>query len=146
MIPTHPQTKYMALAISEAQKSHEKLPCGAVIVNGDEVIASAHNAQHTIPDVTAHAEILAIREACKKFKSKSLEGCAIYCTCEPCLMCLTAIIYAKITHVIYGSSLLEIDNKYKDLFIVSTDFLAKAPHPINITKDFLKENTDKLYF
>ena len=77
-------------------------PFGAVIVdlNGN-IIATAHNTVLSDDDPTAHAEINAIRKACKTLKTKDLTGCSLYTTCEPCPMCLSAIIWANIKKVYY---------------------------------------------
>ncbi len=87
----------MKKAIEEAKKSSESLPCGAVIVNSQgEILAKSCNSARKIHDSSAHAEINALRLAGKKMGNKELRECIIYCTCEPCVMCLSAIVYAKI--------------------------------------------------
>ena len=95
---------YMLLAFEEAKKGIESGdggPFGAVIVKDGEVIASAHNEVLKRNDPTAHAEILAIREASKKLASFWLEECELYTTGEPCPMCFSAIHWAKIKKVYY---------------------------------------------
>ena len=96
---------YMNLAMEQAKKAAliGEIPVGAVIVKNKEVIALAHNLKETNNDSTAHAEIVAIREAGKKLKSWHLEECSIYVTLEPCHMCLAAIIEARISRVVYGA-------------------------------------------
>ena len=78
-------------------------PFGAVIVRGDEVIATGVN--NVVPhcDPTAHAEVSAIRRACQKVNNFKLEGCSIYTSCEPCPMCLSAIYWAGIERIYYGN-------------------------------------------
>lgn len=100
---------FMNLALKEARKSMQKdeVPVGAVIVKDDKVIARGHNLRESHFDPTAHAEIVAIKKACKKFKSWRLENCKIYVTLEPCSMCAGAILWARIDEVIYGAQ----DNK-----------------------------------
>ena len=95
----------MLLAIEQAKKAAliGEVPVGAVIVKEKDVIALAHNLKETNNDPTAHAEIIAIREAGKKIKSWHLEDCTIYVTLEPCHMCLAAIIEARISRVVYGA-------------------------------------------
>jgi len=95
----------MKIAIEEAQyglKKNHGGPFGAVIVKDGKIIAKAHNSVPLSKDPTAHAEINAIRLACKKLKRFNLSDCTIYSTCEPCPMCLGAIIWAKIKKVYYG--------------------------------------------
>lgn len=96
----------MQLAISISKESIEQGggPFGAVIVKNGEVIATGHNQVTQQNDPTAHAEVCAIREACKKLGTFSLQGCEIYTSCEPCPMCLSAIYWAKIEHIYYGNT------------------------------------------
>lgn len=77
-------------------------PFGAVIVKDGEVISVASNSVLADHDPTAHAEVNAIREACKKLGTHDLTGCTIFCTSEPCPMCLSAIIWANMKKAIYG--------------------------------------------
>lgn len=79
-------------------------PFGAIIVRDGEVIATGTNQVTTHCDPTAHAEINAIRKACKKLKTFNLNGCEIYTSCEPCPMCLSAIYWAHIDRIYYGNS------------------------------------------
>ncbi|MCQ2076571.1 MAG: nucleoside deaminase [Bacteroidaceae bacterium] len=77
-------------------------PFGAVIVKGGEVISTGVNRVTPNNDPTAHAEVCAIREACRKLGTFQLDGCEIYSSCEPCPMCLGAIYWAHISHLYYG--------------------------------------------
>ena len=95
----------MELALEEAKRgvtSGDGGPFGAVVVRNGEVIASAHNMVLKNDDPTAHAEVQAIRKACKLIGSPLIPGCEIYSTCEPCPMCLSAIMWARIPTVYYG--------------------------------------------
>lgn len=98
--------KYMQIALEEAQKAYEldETPIGAVVVHNGEVIARACNRRNTDKNSLAHAEILAIDEACKYIGDWRLEECTIYITLEPCPMCAGAIVQARIPQVIYGAS------------------------------------------
>lgn len=95
----------MTLALKEANKAREidEVPIGCVIVNDNKVIARGHNLREYKQDPTLHAEMVAIRKASKKLKSWRLEGCNIYVTIEPCIMCSGAIIQSRIKTVIYGA-------------------------------------------
>ncbi|MBO4897212.1 MAG: nucleoside deaminase [Clostridia bacterium] len=95
----------MELAIAEAQKALEKgeIPVGAVVVCGNEVISAAHNLKETLSDVTAHAEILAIREAEQKKGDWRLQGCDLYVTLEPCPMCAEAIRQSRLRRLYFGA-------------------------------------------
>ncbi|HEY8423538.1 MAG TPA: tRNA adenosine(34) deaminase TadA [Clostridia bacterium] len=97
---------YMRLALEEAKKAlkSKDVPVGAVIVKDGKVIAKAHNEREKHDDATAHAEIVAIRRANKKLKTWYLDGCTLYVTMEPCVMCAGAIINARIDKVVFGAS------------------------------------------
>lgn len=93
----------MNLAIVEAEKAKGEIAVGAVIVKNGEVISSAFNKKEKLNDVTAHAEILAIREAEKKLDRWRLEDCEMYVTLEPCPMCAWAIVQSRLKSVYFGS-------------------------------------------
>ncbi|MEH6967186.1 tRNA adenosine(34) deaminase TadA [Priestia megaterium] len=97
--------KYMRLAIDEALKAKDKLevPIGAVIVQDDEVVASAYNLRETEQRSVAHAELLAIDEACKKLGTWRLEDATLYVTLEPCPMCAGAIVLSRVKRVVFGA-------------------------------------------
>lgn len=96
---------FMDIAIEEANIAlkENEVPVGAVIVLGNVVIARAHNEVEQLKDPTAHAEILAIRRACKKLNSCYLDECKIFVTLEPCSMCLKAIFLSKIKKIYFGA-------------------------------------------
>ncbi len=95
----------MRLAIDEALKAKDKLevPIGAVIVQNDEVVASAYNLRETEQRSVAHAELLAIDEACKKLGTWRLEDATLYVTLEPCPMCAGAIVLSRVKRVVFGA-------------------------------------------
>lgn len=93
----------MKYAIEEAQKSGQDISIGAVIVKNGEIIASAHNEKETLQDVTAHAEIIAIKKAEQLLHNWRLKDCELYVTLEPCPMCAWAIIQSGIKSVYFGS-------------------------------------------
>lgn len=94
---------FMQKAIDIARNSGADVPVGALIVKDNKIIASACNEKEKINDVTAHAEILVIREAEKKLGSWRLEECELYVTLEPCPMCAWAILQSRIKTVYFGS-------------------------------------------
>lgn len=93
----------MKLALEEAKKSGADIPVGAVILKDGKVIATAYNQKELINDVTAHAEIIAIRKVEKILENWRLDGYEMYVTLEPCPMCAWAIIQARIKTVYFGS-------------------------------------------
>lgn len=96
---------FMKIAIEEAKKAEEigEVPIGAVIVMNNQVIAKAHNKRETSQNAVAHAEVLAIQEACRNVVSWRLEGATLYVTLEPCAMCSGAIVLSRIERVVYGA-------------------------------------------
>lgn len=97
--------KWMRLALQEAELagSEGEIPVGAVIVKDGEVVAMAHNLCEATHDATAHAERLAIAQACQRLGTWRLFDCTLYVTMEPCPMCAGAVINARIPRVIYGT-------------------------------------------
>lgn len=95
--------QYMQQAIDLAKNAGRDCPIGCVIVMHSRVLAAEHNQVELLNDPTAHAEILAIRNACKHLNSKYLNDCTLYVTLEPCLMCSKAIELAKVGRVIFGA-------------------------------------------
>ena len=97
--------KYMELALNEAKKAYKikEVPVGAVIVKDDKVIAKAYNLREKTNNAISHAEILCINKACKKLKAWRLDGCDMYVTLEPCLMCAGAITQARLSKVVIGA-------------------------------------------
>lgn len=100
--------KYLAKAVSLSRKSPEPVGCGVVIVNEEGILAETYNSQRADNIAVNHAEIKAIIAANKKMKSRKLEGATIYCSCEPCAMCLTAISYAKIGRVVFNKRMIDL--------------------------------------
>ncbi|MGE6781242.1 nucleoside deaminase [Ensifer adhaerens] len=98
-------TRFMDAALEEARKAAERgeVPIGAVVVFDGRIIASAGNRTRELNDVTAHAEIVAIREASAVLNDERLTGADLYVTLEPCTMCAAAISFARIRRLYYGA-------------------------------------------
>ena len=97
--------KYMKIALDEARKAYDEgeIPVGAVIVKDGEIISLGRNDREKTNDATGHAEIVAIREACRKLGGWHLDGCELYVTLEPCPMCMGAIVNSRIKRVAFGA-------------------------------------------
>jgi tRNA(adenine34) deaminase len=105
--PLSPDEDYfMRLALREAEKAreHGDVPIGAVLVRDGELLAAAHNERELRQDPTAHAEILALREAARALGSWRVLGATLYVTLEPCAMCAGAIVLARVPRVVYGAT------------------------------------------
>jgi tRNA(adenine34) deaminase len=98
--------KWMKIAISEASvaKNEGEIPVGAVLIHNNKLIAKAHNQPILNHDPTAHAEVIALRKAGKKLNNYRLAGSTLYVTLEPCVMCLGAIMHARIDRIVFGAS------------------------------------------
>ncbi|GIL21093.1 MAG: nucleoside deaminase [Candidatus Jettenia sp.] len=140
--------KCMRLAIHKAREGIEKgqTPFGACIVKNEEVISCTHNIVWQTMDITAHAEMNAIREACKKLNTVDLSGCVIYSTCEPCPMCFSACHWAKITKIMYGT---RVDDAKKigfnELTILNKEMKRFGNSPVEIAGDLLREENLELF-
>ncbi len=106
MMTMETDEKWMRLALEEAFLAGEsdEVPVGAVIVRGEELLARAHNSPITLNDPSAHAEVLAIRQAASLLGNYRLAGTTLYVTLEPCLMCAGAILQARIGRIVFGAA------------------------------------------
>ena len=97
--------EWMDLALAQARLAGEagEVPVGCVIVHGDAVIASSHNLRETLQDPTAHAELIALRDAAKSLGTWRLSGATCFVTLEPCPMCAGALVNARIDRVVYAT-------------------------------------------
>jgi tRNA(adenine34) deaminase len=97
---------FMRLAIREAERAveHDDVPVGALVVHGGEVVGSSHNERELRQDPSAHAEMLALREAARHLGSWRLLDTVLYVTLEPCAMCAGAIVLGRVPRVVYGTA------------------------------------------
>ena len=95
--------EYMLKTIKLCDKAlkNNDIPVGCMILKDNKIISKSYNKKYLLHDSTAHAEILAIRKACKKLKTTHLDECTLYVTLEPCMMCTAAIIQSHIKKVVY---------------------------------------------
>ena len=135
---------FMNIALKEAMKAYEEdeIPVGAVIVYQNQIIGRGYNQSQRLKDSTAHAEMIAITSAQNKIGSKYLNGCELYVTLEPCMMCSGAIFLSKISKVIYG-----LDDKEKGFLRSSKEYANKKLKIIsNIQEVKSKELLDSFFF
>jgi tRNA(adenine34) deaminase len=100
------EESYMAVALEEARRATGwgDIPIGAVVVRGDRVLGRAGNQRERLADPTAHAEILALREAAAALGSWRLAGCTMYVTLEPCAMCAGATVLSRVDRLVFGAA------------------------------------------
>lgn len=130
---------FMKFAIEEAKKSDNDIPVGAVVVHNGEIIASAHNEREKLNDISAHAEILALKKASKVLNNWRLEDCELYVTLEPCPMCGWAILQSRVKSVYFGSY----DMNYGS-FTSKIDLRTLSSNKINIYGGIEEQECDKL--
>ena len=135
--------KYMKKAIKQAKKAYsiDETPIGCVIVYEDKIIARGYNRRNTDKSTLAHAEITAIKKACKKLGDWRLEGCTLYVTLEPCPMCAGAIIQSRIDRVVVGSMNPKAGCAGSVLNILQTEGFN---HQTELTTGILKEECSQL--
>lgn len=98
-------SNWMKLALKEAERAFDgkEVPVGCIIVYENRIIAKAHNQVELLLDATAHAEMIALTSAFDSLKNKSLKGCSMYVTLEPCSMCAGALVLARIENLYFGA-------------------------------------------
>jgi tRNA(Arg) A34 adenosine deaminase TadA len=139
---------YMRMAIGKAREGAAagQSPFGACIVRDDQVISCEHNLVWRTPDATAHAEITAIRVACKAVDGVKLSGATIYSTTEPCPMCFAAIHWAGIARIVYGASIADAQRAgFSELAISNLDMKRLGGSKVEIVPAFLVDEAVGLF-
>lgn len=109
-------------------------PFGAVIVRNDQLIVAAHNVVWRTTDVTAHAEVHALRLACAQLRTIDLTGCTIYTTCEPCPMCFSACHWGKLDRIVYGATIADAQRAgFSELTIPAKEMKRLGGSPMQVT-------------
>ncbi|MBI4845406.1 MAG: nucleoside deaminase [Candidatus Omnitrophica bacterium] len=135
-------------AILQAEEGIRKgqTPFGACIVRNGKIISKAHNKVWGSIDITAHAEIVAIRQACKGLKSIDLSGAVIYSTCEPCPMCFSACHWAKISVIIYGARIEDAaKNGFNELTVSNRKMRQEGRSKVRIVPDVMRKENLRLF-
>lgn len=152
----HPSQDLMLQAIQEAKNTARQgqLAIGALVVDAEgKILSIAHTTTHSDHDPSAHAEMNAIRAACKKVGSRYLEGCWLYSTLEPCPMCCSAAIWAKLVGVVYGTTQDEAswvarnaesgNYTWRCISLSAHDVMTKGDPNIRLIPDFLKAECEE---
>lgn len=142
------QTLFMKRAIQLSQTNMEKDaggPFGAVIVLNGKIVGEGWNKVTSTNDPTAHAEVEAIRQACKNLKTYDLSGCEIFTSCEPCPMCLSAIYWARLSKIYFANTKQDAAQiQFDDAFIYQ-----EIPKPLNLrkipTEQLLRDEAIKVF-
>lgn len=102
---------YLKMAVKLAAESKEPVGCGCVLVKDGQIVAGTYNSQREDRQVIHHAEIKALQAANRHLRSRTLEGVTAYCSCEPCVMCLTALSLARVQRIVYSQTMKEVAPK-----------------------------------
>jgi guanine deaminase len=140
--------QFMRLALAKARDGVEggQTPFGACVVQEGRVVACVHNVVWATTDVTAHAEVHAIREACRALGTIDLSGCTIYSTCEPCPMCFSACHWARIARIVFGASIADAASfGFNELPITDARLKELSGSPVAIVPDCLREEALELF-
>lgn len=152
-----PKKEFMEAAIEEAMKTKEKgdYSVGAVVVKNGEILAKSGNRIKLDNDPTYHAEIVAIREAAKILGKRHLEDCILYATHEPCPMCTSAAVWAKMKGIVFGARIEDMQefrtrngNKiwsWRTIDIPASAIIVKGNPKLILVGDFMREQCKKLF-
>ncbi|HHT9134330.1 MAG TPA: nucleoside deaminase [Candidatus Avalokitesvara rifleensis] len=134
--------KYMRMAIDRAIKGVLKgqTPFGAIIVKKGQVLVCEHNTVWKDCDITAHAEMRAVRRACRKLNTIDLTGSTLYSTCEPCPMCLGAVHWAGVSRVVFGCRIRDAKKMgFSELTVSAARLKSLGNSPVKVTGGVLRE-------
>jgi tRNA(Arg) A34 adenosine deaminase TadA len=145
---TEEKNRYMLEAIKKAEENiitGEGGPFGAVVVRNGKIIASAGNRVTSTNDPTAHAEVVAIREACKALGTFDLTGCEIYASCEPCPMCLGAIMWSRIDKLHFAANRNDASRAGFDDELFYTELALPAEHRMMKPSQMLQKEANEIF-
>ena len=138
----------MRLAIDKAALGIEagQTPFGCAIARGDEVLAVCHNTVYQTVDATAHAEVNAVREACRKVGDVHLESAIVATTCEPCPMCMSALHWAQVETVYFGATIADAAQAgFNELEVPAAHVLEKGGSQLELKSPLLKDECLALF-
>lgn len=145
--------KYMRLAIEQAKQSVRdgQSPFGAVVVKATEdgrgeIVCAVHNVVWETTDITAHAEVHALREACKALGTVDLEGCTVYTSTEPCPMCFAAIHWANCDRIVFGTTIADADRAgFRELSISNEQMKALGGATVEVEGGVLRDEAQAAF-
>lgn len=151
-----PQQRFMEIAIEQARvgRADDNYAIGAVIVRDGKVIASSHNRTRTDKDPTQHAEVAAIRQAARALGHRHLTDCVMYTTHEPCPMCATAAVWARLACVVIGalnedmdaySASGESERSWRTIAIPAREIFEKGSPRVEVVEGFMREECKALF-
>ena len=143
-----PDKEFMRKAIDKARQgiANGQTPFGACIARNGDAIACEHNRVWETTDITAHAEIVAIREACRKLGTVDLSGCDIYATTEPCPMCFSAIHWARIGRVFFGTGIADArEAGFNEISVSNSDMARLGKSPVKVTGGLMRDENLALF-
>lgn len=139
---------WMRAAIDAARRGIEQgqTPFGAAIVRGDQLVVASHNVVWETTDITAHAEVTAIRQVCRSLNAIDLTGCTIFSTCEPCPMCFSACHWARLDRIVYGAAIADAAAAgFNELPVSNLDLKRLGRSPVDIVGDVLRDECRELF-
>lgn len=140
--------KLMQLAIDKTREGLDsgQSPFGCAIARGDELLAVEHNTVVATTDITAHAEVNALRTACKTADSIHLSDCIVATTCEPCPMCMAALHWARVSKVYYGASIADAEAAgFNELQVPAAQVLEVGGSDVILEADLLSDQCRELF-
>ncbi len=141
-VPEDQKRRFMRFAVAKALEGVEAggSPFGACIVKDGEVVACVHNAVWQTTDITAHAEVHCIREACRALGDIDLAGCTVYTTTEPCPMCFSAIHWANCDRIVFGTSIVDAQAAgFRELTISNLQMKSLGGSTVDVEGGFLRD-------
>jgi len=139
---------WMRLAIAKGREgvAAGQTPFGACVVRGDELVVAAHNVVLQTTDITDHAEVTAVREACRALGTLDLGGCVIYSTCEPCPMCFSACHWANLDRIVYGAAIADAAAAgFRELSISNAEMKQRGGSRVELVREFLRDESVELF-
>lgn len=140
--------EFMQIALRKAAEgvARGQTPFGAALVKDGAVVSCEHNRVWSSTDITAHAEILALREACRTLSSVTLENCTMYSTCEPCPMCFSACHWARVSRIVFGARIEDAKGYgFRELSVSTAQLKALGHCAAGITADCLRDESLLLF-